>query len=166
MMAVLSGSLAPVRQSLHLSRVPHRNKEPATPNERTANKPREQYRLRTRLIHRSFATGRWDYDQHVVPPQSSSATYRLSSVTAGAQGFVEFATPESRRAPIVRLAEAGGADGELAEKRDAGGGIFAAAAKGAAGGLSGAGKLRAARTGAPSDDHAGWVLRARPHAVF
>jgi hypothetical protein len=35
------------------------------PNEGTANKPREQYRLRTRLMHRSFATGRWDYDHHV-----------------------------------------------------------------------------------------------------
>jgi methionine-gamma-lyase len=68
--------------------------------ERKPKKPHEQYRLRTRLIHGSFATGRWDYDHHVVPPQSSSATYRLSSVHRGAQGFVEFATPESRRAPI------------------------------------------------------------------
>ncbi|HKN23403.1 MAG TPA: PLP-dependent aspartate aminotransferase family protein [Candidatus Acidoferrum sp.] len=68
--------------------------------ERTPKKPHEEYRLRTRLIHGSFATGRWDYDHHVVPPQSSSATYRLSSVHRGAQGFVEFATPESRRAPI------------------------------------------------------------------
>jgi cystathionine beta-lyase/cystathionine gamma-synthase len=68
--------------------------------ERTPKKPREEYRLRTRLIHGSFATGRWDYDHHVVPPQSSSATYRLSSVHRGAQGFVEFAQPESRRAPI------------------------------------------------------------------
>jgi O-acetylhomoserine/O-acetylserine sulfhydrylase-like pyridoxal-dependent enzyme len=41
-----------------------------------------------------------DYDHHVVPPQSSSATYRLSSVHRGAQGLVEFATPESRSAPI------------------------------------------------------------------
>ncbi len=69
----------------------------STPSPR---KPREQYMLRTRLIHGTFATGRWDYDHHVVPPQSSSATYRLSSVHRGAQGFVEFATPESRRAPI------------------------------------------------------------------
>jgi len=68
--------------------------------ERSPKKSREQYRLRTRLIHGSFATGKWDYDHHVVPPQSSSATYRLSSVHRGAQGFVEFATPESRQAPI------------------------------------------------------------------
>lgn len=68
--------------------------------ERTPKKPNEEYRLRTRLIHGSFATGKWDYDHHVVPPQSSSATYRLTSAHRGAQGFVEFATPESRRAPI------------------------------------------------------------------
>jgi hypothetical protein len=70
------------------------------PNERTPKKPREQCRLRTRRIHGSFATGRWDYDHHVVPPQSNSATYRLSSVHRGVQGFVEFATPESRSSPI------------------------------------------------------------------
>jgi cystathionine beta-lyase/cystathionine gamma-synthase len=68
--------------------------------EHTPKKPHEQYRLRTRMIHGSFATGRWDYNHHVVPPQSSSATYRLSSVHRGAQGFVEFATPESRKTPI------------------------------------------------------------------
>jgi len=68
--------------------------------QRTPKKPHAEYRLRTRLIHGSFATGKWDYDHHVVPPQSSSATYRLSSAHRGAQGFVEFATPESRRAPI------------------------------------------------------------------
>lgn len=66
----------------------------------STRKPREKYQLRTRLIHGSFATGRWDYDHHVVPPQSSSATYRLKSVHRGVQGFVEFATPEARRAPI------------------------------------------------------------------
>jgi hypothetical protein len=70
------------------------------PNERTPKKPRQQYRLRTRLIHGSFPTGRWDCDRHVVPPQCSLATYRLSPVHRGAQGFVEFATPESRSAPI------------------------------------------------------------------
>ncbi len=64
------------------------------------NKSREHYRLRTRLIHGSFATGKWDYDHHVVPPQSSSATYRLSSVERGAEGFSEFATDIAQTAPI------------------------------------------------------------------
>lgn len=63
-------------------------------------KPREHYRLRTRLIHGSFASGRWDYDHHVVPPQSCSATFRLRSVHRGVQGFVEFAHPEAQKAPI------------------------------------------------------------------
>lgn len=62
--------------------------------------PGETYRLRTRLIHGSFATGRWDYDHHVVPPQSSSTTFRLRSVDRGVQGFVEFASPAAQKAPI------------------------------------------------------------------
>ena len=69
-------------------------------NEHEPRKPREQYRLRTRLIHGSFATGRWDYDHHVVPPQSSSTTFRLKSVHRGVQGFVEFGSPQAQRAPI------------------------------------------------------------------
>ncbi|MCL6481629.1 MAG: aminotransferase class I/II-fold pyridoxal phosphate-dependent enzyme [Firmicutes bacterium] len=63
-------------------------------------KSQDSYRLRTRLIHGSFATGKWDYDHHVVPPESRSTTYRLSSVHRGAAGFVEFATPAAQRAPI------------------------------------------------------------------
>src|SRR5437899_1218754 len=69
-------------------------------DEHEPRKPREQYRLRTRLIHGSFATGRWDYDHHVVPPQSSSTTFRLKSVHRGVQGFVEFGSPQAQRAPI------------------------------------------------------------------
>jgi hypothetical protein len=45
----------------------------------------------------------------------------------------------------------------VAEKRDAGGGMFAKVRRVV---YPGAGKLRAARTGVPSDDHAGWVIRA------
>jgi cystathionine beta-lyase/cystathionine gamma-synthase len=67
---------------------------------REPKKPREHYRLRTRLIHGSFATGKWDYDHHVVPPESRSATYRLSSVHRGAEGFVEFGSPAAQRHPI------------------------------------------------------------------
>jgi hypothetical protein len=52
------------------------------PNERTPKKPREQYRLRTRLIHGSFATGRWEYDHHVVPPQCRPATSVFRRFTA------------------------------------------------------------------------------------
>jgi methionine-gamma-lyase len=51
----------------------------------------EDYRLRTRLIHGKYKSARWDYSHHVIPPISSSATFRLSSSQRGAQGFFEFA---------------------------------------------------------------------------
>lgn len=60
----------------------------------------ENYHPRTRLIHGSFSSGKWDYAHHVVPPLTSSATYRLSSVKRGVQGFGEFASVQARRAPI------------------------------------------------------------------
>jgi cystathionine beta-lyase/cystathionine gamma-synthase len=67
---------------------------------REPKKPREHYRLRTRLIHGSFATGRWDYDHHVVPPESRSVTFRLRSVQRGAEGFGEFGSEVAQTAPI------------------------------------------------------------------
>lgn len=66
-------------------------------------KPKADYRVRTHLIHGNYDSKKWDYDHHVVPPMSSSATYRLSSAHRGAQGFVEFAndTPDFfQRMPI------------------------------------------------------------------
>jgi methionine-gamma-lyase len=53
------------------------------------------YHIRTRLIHGSADNTRWDYDHHVVPPISSSTTYRLTSTQRGEQGFLEFGTDES-----------------------------------------------------------------------
>ncbi|KAA0231490.1 PLP-dependent transferase [candidate division KSB1 bacterium] len=55
-------------------------------------KPKADYRMRTHLIHGNYDSKKWDYDHHVVPPMSSSATYRLSSAHRGAQGFYEFAS--------------------------------------------------------------------------
>jgi cystathionine beta-lyase/cystathionine gamma-synthase len=49
-------------------------------------------RMRTRLIHGVSHTGRWDYNHHVVPPMTASATFRLESAERGAQGFEEFST--------------------------------------------------------------------------
>ncbi len=46
---------------------------------------------RTKMIHGVFRSRRWDYSHHVVPPISSSVTFRLDSVHRGAQGFAEFA---------------------------------------------------------------------------
>ncbi len=62
-----------------------------------------KYDLRTRLIHGSMRTPKWDYSHHVVPPLTSSATFRLSSSQRGARGFFEFACDRvdtTRQVPI------------------------------------------------------------------
>ncbi|MBI5765034.1 MAG: aminotransferase class I/II-fold pyridoxal phosphate-dependent enzyme [Planctomycetes bacterium] len=46
---------------------------------------------RTRMIHGQSRSRRWDYSHHVVPPITSSATFRLESAARGAQGFCDFA---------------------------------------------------------------------------
>jgi cystathionine beta-lyase/cystathionine gamma-synthase len=63
-------------------------------SEKSANRKRAkaEYRMRTHLIHGNYESKKWDYNHHVVPPMSSSATYRLSSAQRGAQGFFEFAS--------------------------------------------------------------------------
>jgi len=53
---------------------------------------KEDYRMRTHLIHGNFESKRWDFDHHITPPMSASAAYRLGSVHRGAQGFVDFAS--------------------------------------------------------------------------
>jgi cystathionine beta-lyase/cystathionine gamma-synthase len=73
--------------------------------DKKSRRPRkkEEYRIRTHLIHGNFDSKRWDYDHHVVPPISSSTTYRLSSAHRGAQGFIEFAQDDvdsTRQVPI------------------------------------------------------------------
>ncbi|MCA9256694.1 MAG: aminotransferase class I/II-fold pyridoxal phosphate-dependent enzyme, partial [Phycisphaerales bacterium] len=47
--------------------------------------------IRTRLIHGQSSSEHWEYGHHVVPPMTSSATFRLDSVARGAQGFNDFA---------------------------------------------------------------------------
>lgn len=66
-------------------------------------KTKEQYRMRTHLVHGNFQSKKWDYDHHVNPPMSASAMYRLSSAERGAQGFMEFANEtidQTRHLPI------------------------------------------------------------------
>jgi len=63
------------------------------------------YSVETTLIYGRAKTPHWDYSHHLVPPITSSCTYRLDSAQRGAQGFVEFAhtTDEvavKARAPI------------------------------------------------------------------
>ncbi len=65
--------------------------------------PEREYHPFTRLIHGRMHSEHWRYEDHIVPPISSSAAYRLESAERGAEGFVEFANPEFNRdqhAPI------------------------------------------------------------------
>jgi cystathionine beta-lyase/cystathionine gamma-synthase len=55
----------------------------------------QRYRIRTRLIHGLSHSAKWDYNHHVVPPITTSATFRLDSARRGAQGFADFAQHEA-----------------------------------------------------------------------
>ena len=61
---------------------------------RKHHRKKEDYRLRTHLIHGNFESKRWDYNHHVVPPVSHSTAFRLSSLERGAKGFVQFASAD------------------------------------------------------------------------
>lgn len=63
---------------------------------RKRHRQKEDYRLRTHLIHGNFDSRKWDYDHHVVPPVSQSTAFRLSSLERGAKGFEQFASDEER----------------------------------------------------------------------
>lgn len=52
---------------------------------------RKKYSMETQLIYGKAQSKKWDYNHHVVPPISSSATFRLDTAKRGAQGFMEFA---------------------------------------------------------------------------
>lgn len=55
------------------------------------------YHPETRMIHGEFHSPHWDYRDHIIPPVSASAAYRLESTERGAEGFREFANPEFNR---------------------------------------------------------------------
>ncbi|MBZ5647440.1 MAG: aminotransferase class I/II-fold pyridoxal phosphate-dependent enzyme [Acidobacteriia bacterium] len=57
----------------------------------TKSAARNGYAIRTKLIHGTSKSSKWDFSHHVVPPMTSSATFRLTSAHRGAQGFFEFA---------------------------------------------------------------------------
>jgi cystathionine beta-lyase/cystathionine gamma-synthase len=79
-----------------------RNKDGATAARKNGGAP-GQYKIRTRLIHGSPRSSKWDYSHHVIPPITSSATFRLSSTQRGAKGFFEFACDSidtTRQLPI------------------------------------------------------------------
>ena len=61
---------------------------------RKHHRKKEDYKLRTHMIHGSFDSKKWDYDHHVVPPVSHSTAFRLTSLERGAKGFVQFASAD------------------------------------------------------------------------
>jgi len=61
---------------------------------RKHHRKKEDYKLRTHMIHGSFDSKKWDYNHHVVPPVSHSTAFRLSSLERGAKGFVQFASAD------------------------------------------------------------------------
>jgi cystathionine beta-lyase/cystathionine gamma-synthase len=56
-----------------------------------------RYHLQSRLIHGRMVSPHWNYADHIIPPISASAAYRLESTARGAEGFLEFANPELNR---------------------------------------------------------------------
>jgi methionine-gamma-lyase len=59
--------------------------------------------MRSFLVHGRPRTEQWDFSHHVVPPISSSSTFRLESAGRGASGFCGFPEPSKHtfhRAPI------------------------------------------------------------------
>ncbi|MDH7515284.1 MAG: aminotransferase class I/II-fold pyridoxal phosphate-dependent enzyme [Bacteroidota bacterium] len=79
----------------------------------------EKYSKETRLIYGRSHSEKWDYAHHVIPPISSSATYRLDSAQRGAQGFIEFAhtTDETKhKAPIYIYDRLGEPNKEILEE--------------------------------------------------
>jgi methionine-gamma-lyase len=68
-------------------------------------KSNDGYSTEAHLIYGRMHDPLWDYSHHLLPPISSSATYRLDSAQRGAQGFTEFAHSSDElkvtsRAPI------------------------------------------------------------------
>ncbi|HMD97916.1 MAG TPA: PLP-dependent transferase [Terriglobia bacterium] len=61
---------------------------------RKHHRKKEDYKLRTHLIHGNYDSKKWDYAHHVVPPVSHSTTFRLTSLERGAKGFVQFASAD------------------------------------------------------------------------
>jgi cystathionine beta-lyase/cystathionine gamma-synthase len=67
-------------------------KDPQKPK---PGRPEAAYDMRTRMIHGDAVSPHWDYSHQVVPPMSSSVTYRVESTERGLAGFKRFG--QSRR---------------------------------------------------------------------
>ena len=77
--------------------------------------------METQLIYGQSVSKKWDYNHHVVPPISASATFRLDTTKRGAQGFTEFAHHDEDKtvescAPIYIYDRLGEPNKELLEE--------------------------------------------------
>jgi methionine-gamma-lyase len=87
----------------------------------TSDKVKHTYSMQARLIYGKSVSKKWDYNHHVIPPISSSSTFRLDTAKRGAQGFAEFAhhnngTSIESRAPIYVYDRLGEPNKEMLEE--------------------------------------------------
>ena len=68
--------------------------------ERALDQDEHGYSEKTHLIHGRHQNTLWDYSHHVVPPLSSTVTYRLDTSVRGAQGFAQFGQEPDGESPI------------------------------------------------------------------
>jgi methionine-gamma-lyase len=62
----------------------------------------ENYSILTRLIYGESHTEEWDFGHHVIPPLTSSTTFRLKSVERGSQGFTQIgSSPDDLQADPI-----------------------------------------------------------------
>jgi cystathionine beta-lyase/cystathionine gamma-synthase len=77
--------------------------KPARSDDAEETRDDRRQSMRSFLVHGRPRTGQWDFSHHVIPPISSSSTFRLESAERGASGFCGFAAPATRdfhKAPI------------------------------------------------------------------
>ncbi len=63
--------------------------------------PAKKVNYRTQAIHGKYNSSTWQFDKHLIPPLTSSTTFRLESLERGAKGFVEFADGTKNENPIL-----------------------------------------------------------------
>ena len=63
----------------------------------------KSYTMETQLIYGKTSNPKWDYDHQLVPPISSSTTFRLDSAQRGAEGFRNFGCTSDPNADLTKL---------------------------------------------------------------
>src|SRR5438105_8776090 len=55
------------------------------------------YKDRSVLIHGKFRSEKWDFEDHILPPITTTTAFRLRTAERGAEGFQQFANPDLDR---------------------------------------------------------------------